>query len=305
MSDKLKMIAVMPIPTTKTEVASPARDQTPGVILRGHRIASLTARQVIERILSGLQQGRGGWIVTANVDILRRMVCDAAFGELVSRADLVVADGMPLVWASRVQGTPLPQRVAGSSLVVDLARAAGVAGRSVFLLGGDPGTAQVASQVLTRTCPGLRIAGVQCPAIGFEYDEPYMTALRKTLATARPDIVLVALGSPKQERVIAALRTAVGDAGQGGEWWIGVGISFSFLAGRVKRAPLWMQRCGLEWTHRLLQQPGRLWRRYLIDDIPFALGLLFRAAVNRWSGMNTKTRSHEERQTTSDKVSTI
>ena len=123
---------------------------------------------------------------------------------------------------------------------------------------------------------GLVIAGVHCPDVGFERDPERMQALGREIERARPDVVFVALGSPKQERVIDALRTSAPAA-----WWLGIGISFSFVCGRVKRAPAWMQRAGLEWVHRLAQEPRRLARRYLIDGLPFATSLFARAA---WRG---------------------
>lgn len=104
-----------------------------------------------------------------------------------------------------------------------------------------------------------------------------MSRLRQSIEQAGPDIIFVALGFPKQEKLIRELRAAAPEA-----WWMGVGISFSFLAGRVRRAPRWMQKCGLEWVHRMIQEPGRLIRRYLIDDIPFAVVLLGRSIIRRF-----------------------
>ncbi|MEX0887007.1 MAG: WecB/TagA/CpsF family glycosyltransferase [Phycisphaeraceae bacterium] len=251
-------------------------DPAARVRLCGVELDAITERACIEFILSRLDAGRGGWVVTVNLDHLRRLVCDAGYARLCGGATLRVADGMPLIWASRVRGTPLPERVAGSQLIATLSAAAARRGRSIYLLGGDAGTAEAAAAVLQVRSPALRVAGTECPAVGFEHDDAVVAALAERLRVARPDIVYVALGSPKQERVIARLRDALP-----GAWWIGVGISFSFLAGRVRRAPPWMQRMGLEWVHRLSQEPGRLARRYLVAGLPFAVRLMVRSACER------------------------
>ena len=140
--------------------------------------------------------------------------------------------------------------------------------RRVFLLGGDPGTADAAADVLRTRYEGLDIVGTHCPPIGFEHHEQKTRRIIESIKQAQPDIVFVALGSPKQEQLIARLRHVMPTA-----WWVGVGISFSFVCGRVRRAPRWVQRLGLEWLHRLVQEPRRLMRRYLIDGLPFAARL--------------------------------
>lgn len=244
--------------------------------LRGWRFAAMTELRVINHILSESQSGRGGWLVTANLDHLRRLTCDEEFATLCRQANFLVADGMPLIWASRVQGTPLPERVAGSSLVSTLSRAAAEQGRSVFLLGGDPGTAEGAARVLQDRCPGLEIAGICCPTLSADItqNEAEFARIADLLARAKPDIIYVALGSPKQELLISQLRDLLPHA-----WWLGVGISFSYLCGRIRRAPGWVRQAGMEWLYRLAQEPRRLAGRYLRDDVPFCIGLLLRAAA--------------------------
>ena len=254
---------------------TPPADLPQGSLL-GIPLHAVTEQQTIEHILAALDAGRGGWVVTPNLDHLRRLRRDAEFRELCMEADLRVADGMPLIWASRLQGTPLPERVAGSALIWSLTAAAASAGRSVYLLGGEPGTADAAATVLARHAPGLRIAGTLCPPVGFEHDPVRLEEMTSELASASPDIIYVALGSPKQERLIQRLRPVVP-----GAWWLGVGISFSFVAGQVRRAPPWMQRLGLEWVHRLAQEPRRLAHRYLVQGLPFAGQLMVAAALHR------------------------
>ena len=229
----------------------------------------LTLHQTVELVMARLAQGKGGWVITANLDHVYRARKDVEYRSMLSEADLVVADGMPLIWAGQLQGTPLPERVAGSSLVEPLVAQAAARGRSVFLLGGNPGVADQAAALLTARYPDLKVAGTLCPPMGFEADPAEMHRIRSALEQTRPDVVLVALGSPKQERLIRQVRGLLP-----GSWWLGVGISLSFLTGEVSRAPFWMQRLGLEWCHRLWQEPGRLAKRYLVYGLPFAVRLL-------------------------------
>lgn len=254
--------------------ATPPGQTLPTIELHGVKLHAIREIAVITHILDELDSNRGGVVVTPNLDHLRRYRNDMSFGALIVEANLVVADGMPLVWASRLQGTPLPERVPGSNLISSLTGAAGSRGRSVFLLGGDPGTANEAAEALRAKFPQCRIAGTHCPPFGFQDDPKQMSIIIQALSDAKPDIVFVALGSPKQEKLINTLRPILPNA-----WWLGVGNSFSFLAGRVKRAPVFMQRMGLEWVHRLFQEPKRLFRRYLIVGLPFAGQLLARAAA--------------------------
>jgi N-acetylglucosaminyldiphosphoundecaprenol N-acetyl-beta-D-mannosaminyltransferase len=246
----------------------------PTIELLNVKMHRVTEKRCVEFIISELDAGRGGVVVTPNLDHLRRCVRDLHFGALVAEADLVVADGMPLVWASRLQGSPLPERVAGSNLISSLSAEAARRGRSVFLLGGAEGTANGAAEVLMKRHPDLKIVGTYCPQIGFESKPKQMADIVAMLTKAQPDIVYVALGSPKQEHLIAKLKPYLNNA-----WWLGVGVSFSFLTGHVKRAPIWMQRAGIEWLHRLCQEPRRLFKRYIVSGVPFAANLFLRSAI--------------------------
>ncbi len=249
----------------------------PTIRLLGIEINRIDSEGACDQILAELAAGRGGWVITPNLDILRRLVREAAFREECADASLRLADGMPLVWASRLQGTPLPERVAGSDLIGRLSERAAGAGRTVFLLGGNPGSAEGAAGVLQGRSPSLRIAGMHCPAYGFENDPAALEEIDRTLAAASPDIVFVGLGSPKQERLIRRLRRVLPRA-----WFLGIGVSFSFTAGEIDRAPKWMRRIGLEWSHRLFKEPGRLWKRYLLHGLPFAARLLMTSFASRF-----------------------
>jgi N-acetylglucosaminyldiphosphoundecaprenol N-acetyl-beta-D-mannosaminyltransferase len=218
-------------------------------------------------------------VITPNVDHVVRAEQDADYAELVRQADLVLADGQPLVWAARLLGTPLKARVTGSDLFPLVCALAARTGRRVFFLGGDPGVAEEARALLEAAMPGLRVVGTHCPPVGFEQDPVETRLAVERVRAAAPQIVFVGLGSPKQERWIARHRYEYGPAVS-----IGVGISFSFVAGRVARAPRWMQRVGLEWLHRLSREPRRLWRRYLVRD-PAFLGIVAR----QWRTMRGRT----------------
>jgi N-acetylglucosaminyldiphosphoundecaprenol N-acetyl-beta-D-mannosaminyltransferase len=249
--------------------AAAVSDRPRRIDIMGLELHGLSEDRVIAQALDGVGSGRGGWICPVNLDVLRQIVADPELGALVRGADLVVSDGMPLLWASRVQGTPLEHRVAGSSLIHTLTAAAAGAGASVFLLGGAPGVAEASADRLRESAPGLRIAGTHCPPMGFERSPDALRAIERALLAAQPDIVFVGLGFPKQERLILSVRHLLPAA-----WWVSCGISMSYVTGDVVRAPVWAQRLGLEWLHRLAQEPRRLARRYLVEGFPFLARLL-------------------------------
>jgi N-acetylglucosaminyldiphosphoundecaprenol N-acetyl-beta-D-mannosaminyltransferase len=254
-----------------------ARRKTPETeVVGGIRFNLLTEREVVQHVVSESQAGRGGSIVTPNMDICLQARRDPAVLSLIESAPLIVPDGMPLLWTAKVRGTPFPERVTGSSLIFTLTEAAAAAGLSVYFLGGAPGVPEAAAASLSSRHQGLKVVGTDAPAVGFDKSADAMDAVRLRVYDAVPNIVYVGLGFPKQERLIATLAPTLPAT-----WFVGCGAAISFAAGTVPRAPLWMQRSGLEWAHRLLLEPHRLFRRYLIDDLPFAAGLLVTAALHR------------------------
>jgi N-acetylglucosaminyldiphosphoundecaprenol N-acetyl-beta-D-mannosaminyltransferase len=245
--------------------------------LAGMSIARVRSGELLDHVFSELAQRRGGWIATVNLDMLRRHDRDPIARELYALADVRVADGMPLVWASRLAGAnALPERIAGSTFTALLAERAATEGRSLYLLGGAVGAAEGAAGALVARYPGLRIVGTSSPEVSIPPSAEQIRSIEATVRSAQPDFVLVGLGSPKQEYLIRALRPHLARS-----WMIGVGITFSFIAGQTSRAPRWMQRSGLEWVHRLVQEPRRLARRYLVDDLPFAVELFAEAFASR------------------------
>lgn len=229
---------------------------------------AMTTEDVVDRVMADLAQGEGGVIVTPNIDIMQK--CRRPdIEELFGRADVVVADGAPVVLASRVAGTPLPGRVTGSGLLPALTEAARDTGKSVFLLGGAPGVADRAADVLREKHPGLK-ASTYCPPFGFEDDPLELAALLAAVQDAAPDLVYIGLGAPKQERLSFDLAELLPTT-----WFLNCGAALTMVAGEVPRAPAWVQRLGAEWVHRLANEPRRLARRYLVDDVPYALSLLW------------------------------
>lgn len=242
----------------------------------GLELLNISEADCVDLIVSSCEAGLGGWVVTPNTDILRKCTREPEIRELCSRADILIADGMPLIWASRIQGTPLHSRVPGSDLIVSLSGEAARHSLKVFLLGGAPGVVEHTATVLLEKFPSTSLAGTYCPPFGFEEDEEEIARIEDALEQSEADIVFVALGFPKSERLIERLRPHLPFA-----WWIGVGISFSFLSGHVRRAPKWAQMVGAEWVFRLSQEPSRLARRYLIEDLPFAFLMLANALRKR------------------------
>lgn len=237
--------------------------------LFGIPVARLTEAESVERIVALARESKGGrpaQVATLNVDFVANAVGswpfrgDAELWDILKNADLVTADGMPIVLLSRLLRQPLPERVTGADMVPELCRRSAEEGLSVYVLGGDKEAVETAFEKMA--IPGLRIAGIDPAFVKLDQDQPEIVA---RINKAAPDILFAALGNPKQElwasRHLNELKVGV---------VIGVGGTFNFIAGRVKRAPRWMQRGGLEWIYRILQEPGRLWRRYAYGLVKFS-----------------------------------
>jgi len=220
----------------------------------------------LERIDRLVQSGAGGAVFTPNVDHVVNAEHHLGLARAYARADLVLADGMPLVWTSRLLGTPLPERVAGSDLAEPLLAWAAQQGWRVYLLGGRTGAAAEAARRLSDR--GVAVAGVDGGRVGD--DGAVDHAVLRRLQAAHPQLLLVGLGSPKQELFIDRHRQALE-----GVVSFACGAAIDFVAGHVRRAPRWMARAGLEWAYRLGREPRRLWRRYLVND-PAFVGIVMR-----------------------------
>jgi N-acetylglucosaminyldiphosphoundecaprenol N-acetyl-beta-D-mannosaminyltransferase len=234
----------------------------PRVDLAGTLIDQVDRALAVEWIRRFLLSGRSHQIVTVNLDFVSIATRSPSFQQVINQADLAVADGMPLVWLSRLKGRALAERVTGVDLVDECCAMAAESGQGVFLLGAAPGIAEKAARELQVRYPGLRISGTYSPPIGMlnRHEDEYMV---KLVQDAAPGFLFVALGAPRQDIWIRdhLLQLNVPVA-------MGVGCALDLLAGSVTRAPHWIQRSGFEWAYRLAQEPGRLWRRYLLKDLP-------------------------------------
>ena len=262
----------LPVPVDEPIAEGPVAPRVPRLdgtaVVMGLPFDRLDQATLVRLFREGIRNRRGGWIVTPNLDILRRFSRDPESRQLIMAASHRVADGTPIVWASRLGGTPVPERIAGSELALSLPAAAAETGARLLLLGGNPGVAEAAARRLESMHPRLGRVAFHCPPFGYEDDPVELARIRAVVRKAEPDLVLVGLGFPKQERLIRSLRSELPQA-----WFAGVGVSLSFVAGEQKRAPALMQRLGLEWMHRLCREPRRLFRRYLLQGLPFSLQL--------------------------------
>jgi N-acetylglucosaminyldiphosphoundecaprenol N-acetyl-beta-D-mannosaminyltransferase len=231
----------------------------PPVPILGVPFDQVTIGEAVQIIGQMIESRRPHYVVTPNVDFLVQAMGDAALHRILFNADLVVCDGMPLVWASRWMGNPLPERVAGADLVPRLIEVAEQKGHRLFLLGATPEANEQAVANLRRSHPRLVVAGYYSPPF-----RPLLEMNHEEIAArireAKPDLLLVCFGCPKQEKWIAMNYRSLGVPVV-----MGVGATIDFLAGRVRRAPKLMQQTGTEWVFRLAQEPRRLFRRYLMD----------------------------------------
>ncbi len=242
----------------------------PKIELFGISIDNVTMAETLEEVWGWLEFEGKHYVVTPNVDHILRLQKDEEFQKIYRGASLVIADGMPLVWASRLLGKPLKERVTGSDLFPQLCRLAAFDGKDVFFLGSMPGVAELAAKNLAKRFPGFRMAGCYSPPFGFEKNPEENKKIIRKINESKAPILFIALGAPKQEKWI---YRHMNDLNIKAAFCIGASIDFE--AGVVKRAPEWMGKLGLEWLWRLASDPKRLWRRYLIEDMGF-LGLFLK-----------------------------
>ena len=215
-------------------------------------------------------------VVTANLDFIAIARRRPSFAEVIRNANLVLCDGKPLQWAARMQGCPIPSRVTGMDLVLHTARLSAEGyGYKIFLLGAAPGVAERAKARLEEFFPGLEIAGCYTPPHR-EFTAEDNAEMIRRIHEAGTDALFVALGAPRQDEWIYEHLDELDVP-----LCAGIGGVFNFLAGVIKRAPDWMQHFGFEWAFRLAQEPQRLWKRYLVNDMPILLELLMHQAVAR------------------------
>jgi N-acetylglucosaminyldiphosphoundecaprenol N-acetyl-beta-D-mannosaminyltransferase len=244
--------------------------------LMGIEIDNVTMDETLIRINDLILSKRNSFILTPNVDHIMKVQKDIEFKNIYDNADLVVADGMPLLWAAWLLKNPLKERVCGSDILPLLFRLCAQKGYGIFLLGGS--TEKVINETIEKLAvefPDLKVCGYESPAFGFEKDEAESNRLINKIQKSDADILIVGVGAPKQEKWIFNHKNKYGASLS-----IGVGASIDFYSGNKKRAPVWMQHSGLEWFYRFLQEPGRMFKRYFIDDMQF-FGLLFKEWKSR------------------------
>ncbi len=231
----------------------------------------LTLPQAIDHIARLIERGEPSYVITANLNYVMLHHQQIGLRAVTEQADLVLADGQPIVWRSKLNSQQLPQRVAGSEMIFDLARRASESGWGIYFLGGESGVARACAERLCQWYPGLRIAGVESPPF-----RP-LTAQEQSdqdwrIRSSNAQILLVALGQPKGELWIHQHYQRLGVPVS-----IQLGASFDFVAGTAKRAPQIYQRLGLEWAYRMCGQPKRLGPRYTMNAI-----FLVKALFNDW-----------------------
>jgi len=223
--------------------------------------------QAIRRIQDWSAKRESRYVCITNVHSVVTAGQDADFGAVVRNADMVTPDGAPVAWMMRKLGFGDQQRINGPDLMWKYCEIAAGRGESVFLYGGTPETLAILRTRLQAVFPGLKLAGSISPPfrkLTAEEDAVDVAAINSSGAQT----VWVSLGCPKQEKWMAAHRGRVNAV------MLGVGAAFDYHAGTIQRAPLWMQRNGLEWLHRLWSEPGRLWKRYLVTNTLFVIGAI-------------------------------
>jgi N-acetylglucosaminyldiphosphoundecaprenol N-acetyl-beta-D-mannosaminyltransferase len=244
------------------------------VAVLGVPFDNVTMHEAMELIEEKIDEQGFHQVATANVDFVIHAMNDQVLQEVLCSCDLIVPDGMPIVWASRLMGCRLKERVSGIDMVPRLAELAARRGWGMFLLGASERSSLAAAEALKKRFPKLQIAGRYCPPVSHLADMDHEEILSR-IDRAQPHILLVAMGHPKQEQWLAMHRDRLNVP-----LCMGVGASLDFLAGVVSRAPLWMQRTGLEWLYRAAQEPQRLTQRYLSDAFGLARHLPIQVAAN-------------------------
>jgi N-acetylglucosaminyldiphosphoundecaprenol N-acetyl-beta-D-mannosaminyltransferase len=240
-------------------------DALPGPALRDLPIDPLTLEQAVERVDLAVRSQKRLRIGVVNAAKVVKMTGDPLLRDDVLSSNLLLADGTSIVWARRLLGRPLPERVAGIDLMLGILKRGSERSYGVYCLGATEDVLQKACSRISTDFPGVRIVGRRN---GY-FEGPEEEDVAAQINRARPDVVFVAMTSPKKERFLARWGRKL-DV----RVWHGVGGSFDVLAGKVRRAPVAWQRLGLEWLYRVLQEPGRLWKRYLITNVAFSLMVL-------------------------------
>ena len=224
-------------------------------------VDNLTMKEALREIDKLVKQNKNAYVVTPNVDHIVQLERGGELREVYEHADLILTDGKPLIWISKWYGTPIKEKISGSDLFPRLCSMAAKRGYRMYFLGAAEGVAATAAKNLSRRFPGLQVVGTYSPPFGFEKDEAELEKIKEKIKSAKPHILIVGLGCPKQELFILHHKDELGVPVS-----LGLGASLDFEAGNIKRAPRWMADHGLEWLFRITQDPKRMAKRYLVDD---------------------------------------
>lgn len=225
-------------------------------------IDNLTMQETLQAIDQLIQEDGNSYVVTPNVDHIVQLETDKELQDVYANAALILTDGKPLLWIAKLYGTQIKEKISGSDLFPLLCDMAAKKKYKMFFLGAAEGVAAKAAENLKKRYSGLQVAGTYSPPYGFEKDALEIKKIAEMIKEAQPQILIVGLGCPKQEKFIWNNREYLNVPVS-----LGLGASFDFEAGNIKRAPRWMQKCGFEWLFRITQDPKRLFKRYIIDDM--------------------------------------
>ncbi len=225
-------------------------------------VDNLTMSEALAEIDVLVQKKNHSYVVTPNLDHIVQIEGDDLFKEIYDNADLILTDGKPLLWIAKRSGTPILEKISGADIFPEICKLAAEKKYSIYILGAKEGVAHKAAQNLTAKYSGLKVAGTYSPQVGFEKEPEEIDKIVNLINASKADILAVALGSPKGEKLIYEIRSKICASLS-----ISIGATIDFEAGVVKRAPRWVSELGFEWLYRMIQEPGRLLKRYVRDAI--------------------------------------
>lgn len=225
-------------------------------------IDDVTLAEAVSHIEICIAQRKIGQVITPNVDQIVRMEWDDTFRKICEDCELLLVDGHPLLWIAKAYDTPFKQKICGSDLVPQLCELAAKKGYKVFFLGAAPGVAQIAAEKMQQAYAGLQVAGTYSPPMGFLEDPEELSYINTMLLKSGADLLFVGMGVPKQDIFIHENMHKYQIPMS-----FSIGGTIDFIAGVQKRAPMWMRRIGFEWLYRLLSDPKRMFKRYILDDL--------------------------------------
>ncbi len=238
-------------------------------------VNNLDMQETILLISRMIEEKKKSFVVAVNVDVIMKIESDNILKRIVDNADIVIVDGKPLVWISKFYKKQVKEKISGSDLVPELCSKAAEKGYSIYIIGGAEGVAEKARVNLEKWYPGINIVGTYAPPYGFETDKNELEKINLKISEKHPDLLISCFGCPKQEKFIYNNYYKYNATVS-----ICAGATVDFISGNVKRAPKWMSDIGLEWFYRFLQEPGRMFKRYFIDDIKI-LPLILKYHPNR------------------------